>query len=203
VEIERIQFLPKTLAQNCWILREKNAAIVIDPGCNAERILEILRNREKIGAILLTHHHSDHIRGVAKLVAETNAPVFIHPADAEVVENGWRTVGKIRKTKNPVGIPTRAIADGEILRFGKFEVEIIHTPGHTRGSVCFRIGGKIFSGDTLFRENVGRTDLAGGDAAELKMSLRKLLELPDETIVHPGHEESWTIGEARKFDFLF
>ncbi len=92
MKIEQIQNFPKTLAQNCWILRNGRSAIIIDPGCKtAEPVLKKIENRKLI-AVLLTHNHFDHIRGLDELVTQTKAPVFIHPTDAEVVENGWNTM---------------------------------------------------------------------------------------------------------------
>ncbi|MFH0776867.1 MAG: MBL fold metallo-hydrolase [Patescibacteria group bacterium] len=200
MEIHRIQSWPRELAQNCWVLREKNLATVIDPGCeNAGQILDVLQNRAKIAAILLTHHHSDHTRALADLVGQTEAPIFIHSDDAEIVENGWLALKKISKPEKPIRLATQPIRDRQILKFGDLQIEVIATPGHTLGSVCFLVGNHLFSGDTLFRENVGRTDLFGGNKNDLQKNLTRLLELPKETIVHPGHGDDWTIGAAREF----
>lgn len=200
MELKQIQSLPKGLAQNCWILINGEEAVVIDPGCKTpEPILEILKNRAKIVAILLTHNHFDHVRTIKELYKKTNAPIFIHKNDAEVIEKGWIALEKIQKPKNAVGVSTQKIEDGEILDFGGMKIEVIATPGHTHGSCCFLVGDKLFSGDTLFRENVGRTDLAGGEEKDLKTSLAKLLELPNETKIYPGHDKNWTIKKARNF----
>lgn len=186
------------LAENCWLLvNAQNEAVIIDPGDNAAAILEML-GAAKLQLILLTHSHSDHRGALAELVARTGAPVALHFSEAEIVEQGATNPPDFgeRFEKVPVA---RKLRGGEILDFGKERIEVIATPGHTVGSVCFLVNGELFSGDTLFRENVGRTDLPGGDEDALNASLVKLLKLKPETHVHPGHDADWTIGEARKF----
>ena len=200
MEIHRIQSWPHELAQNCWILHDENLAAVIDPGCeNAAQILSVLQNHAEIAAILLTHHHTDHTRALSDLIEKTGAPILIHPDDANIVENGWLALKKINKPENPIRFTTQPITDGQILNLGNLAIEVIATPGHTPGSVCFRVGNELFSGDTLFRENVGRTDLVGGNANDLQTSLAELLKLPIKTIVHPGHGEDWTIDAAKHY----
>ncbi|MCF7846052.1 MAG: MBL fold metallo-hydrolase [Candidatus Peribacteraceae bacterium] len=182
-------------------MEDGDEAVVIDPGCEAaEQILEVLGNRARITAILLTHNHSDHTRALTDLAEETGAPVFIHPADKETVEKGWIVLKNIRKTGDEVILPTRPLVDGDTLNFGEIKIGVIETPGHTPGSCCFLVDGHLFSGDTLFHKNVGRTDLAGGNEDQLKNSLKKLLGLNPNTVVHPGHDEDWSIGEAQKFN---
>lgn len=193
-----LQIETGALEENCWLLlNAKNEAIIIDPGDNAEKILTTL-GTAKLKLILLTHSHSDHRGALSEIVEKTNSPVAIHFAEAKIIENGEPNPPNFGEGFSKVPI-AKKLQGNEILNFGDKKINVIATPGHTPGSVCFLVGEELFSGDTLFRENVGRTDLVGGDSDKLNSSLAKLLKLSSETIVHPGHGPDWTIGEAQKF----
>ncbi|MCF7836876.1 MBL fold metallo-hydrolase [Candidatus Gracilibacteria bacterium] len=188
-----------SLAENCWILRDKKNAAIIDPGDNAEKILKELDDA-KVLWILLTHSHIDHLGALAKVWKKTGGRIAVHSAETEIVERGEPNPPNYPMRFEPV-LVTKKLEDGDILDFENLKIEVIHTPGHTPGSCCFRIGDELFSGDTLFKENVGRWDLAGGDLEDLRHSLTKILKLPDELKIHPGHDADWTMSEARNFHF--
>lgn len=192
------------LACNCSIVGDEvsREAIVIDPGDDISGILAILaRHRLTLKSIVITHAHIDHIGGASKLRSLTGAPVLMHEDDSVLAENldMQATWLGIATPENP-GIDTPA-RDGDTLRVGGIEAQIVHTPGHTPGSLSLFIPGekKLIAGDTLFRGSVGRTDLPGGDLRALTGSIQgKLYLLPDETAVTPGHGEETTIGREKR-----
>ena len=200
------EILPVGLLQcNCSIFGDEHTgeAIVIDPGAEIGKITEILtRHHLKVKAIVITHAHIDHVAGAAKLRTQTGAPVYMNEADHELlamlsVQAQWLGLGKAPEATE---VDSEA-SDGTRLHLGKADFEVMHTPGHTQGSLCILIPqeGKLIAGDTLFRGSVGRTDLPGGDTDQLLRSIKtKLLPLPDETIVIPGHGASTTIGHERE-----
>ncbi len=209
------------LACNCYVLapRKGSDAIVVDPGQRAmgtlRRILD--ENRLTPAAVLLTHGHIDHIWSAQKVADTYGCPAFIHPEDRQMLSDPIRGLGPrigqmalsalFREPKQVVELDS----DGAVLDFGGLAVTVDHTPGHTRGSVVFRVdnaGGlersgpgmsMAFTGDTLFKQSVGRTDLPGGSGNALLSSIvEKLLVLDDDTLVLPGHGESSTIGLERR-----
>ena len=201
------------LACNCYVLAPHPGAdaIVVDPGQRAfgplRRILD--ENRLTPAAVLLTHGHIDHIWSAQKVADTYGCPVFIHPADRSMLTDPIRGFGPrigqvlvgsmFREPRQVVGLER----DGELLDFGGVSVTVDHTPGHTRGSVAFRVSGTdaglVFTGDTLFKQSVGRTDLPGGSGRDLLDSIvTKLLSLDDHTRVLPGHGEATTIGAERR-----
>ena len=206
------------LACNCYVLAQRagSDAIIVDPGQRAmgtlRRILD--ENRLTPAAVLLTHGHIDHIWSAQKVADTYGCPAFIHPADRFMLADPIRGFGP-RIGQFAVGAlfrePRQVVdldLDGDILDFGGITVTVDHTPGHTRGSVVFRVpdaagdagcGELAFTGDTLFKQSVGRTDLPGGSGRDLMDSIiTKLLVLDDDTAVLPGHGESSTIGLERR-----
>lgn len=191
---------------NCSILGDEASreAIVIDPGDDIDQILPILaRHNLRVKAIVITHAHIDHIGGAAKLKTATGAPVYMNANDAPLydaldMQAGWLGVPTPARTE--IDSPLR---DGDSLRLGGVELHALHTPGHTQGSVSLWIPAenKLLAGDTLFRDSIGRTDLPGGDSRMILSSIReKLLNLPDDAVVIPGHGESTTIGREKRFN---
>lgn len=192
------------LACNCSVLGDESSgeAIVIDPGDEVDRVREILeRHRLRVKCIVATHAHIDHVGGIEALQRSTGAPVLMHEADLPLYENlalqaAWLGIAP----------PRRAAVDqflkaGDAVRAGQLSLEVFPTPGHSPGSLSLYLPGderRIFSGDTLFKESIGRTDLWGGDNRQILRSIRDiLLKFPDETPVFPGHGPSTTIGAER------
>jgi glyoxylase-like metal-dependent hydrolase (beta-lactamase superfamily II) len=182
------------------------AAVVIDPGADADRILEVLDSRGlRPEAILLTHGHCDHVGAVHAILAVHPVPVHMHPDDA-----AWSFTpqNQLPPFYGPPGTPPedlRPARDGDRIEAAGLAFEVVATPGHSPGGVCFRetATGGLFSGDTLFRGSVGRTDLPGGDGRVLAASLRRLRALPPETRVFPGHGPATTMAdEIRTNPFL-
>ncbi|HVA94103.1 MAG TPA: MBL fold metallo-hydrolase [Candidatus Dormibacteraeota bacterium] len=217
------EILPVGLLQcNCHIVGDTQTrdAIVIDPGDDAERILEVIaRHHLKVSAIVITHAHIDHVVGLQRVHQATGAPVYMHAEDmglyqlldAQATWIGWKTPQKVQIDQ--------VLREGDTVRWGPYEANVLHTPGHTQGSICLympadmpgdRAGsisakkielapGRLFAGDTLFAGSIGRTDLWGGSFEQIIGSLKgKVLELPDETIVYPGHGMATTIGGERE-----
>ena len=187
---------------NCYILWDEKdkEAIVVDPGEEGERIIEVIRKDSlKIRSIVNTHTHIDHIGANDFLREKTEAPLLAHSADVFLLQNAELNLSALTGKDRSFGLPDRVLEEGDEIRVGGFSLRILHTAGHTPGSICLYGDNKLFSGDTLFAGGIGRTDLAGGNHKELQKSIKdKILTLPDEVIVYPGHGPSTTVGKERK-----
>ena len=190
---------------NCSIVADPEAreAVVIDPGDEADRILLALAETKCRAVTLLhTHGHFDHIGATAAVKRATGAAIRIHPADRPLYDGLSEQASFFGLSAGPPLPPDGGLADGESIAVGRFRLDAISTPGHTPGSTCFRLDGKtpiLFSGDTLFRRSIGRTDFRGGDTEAILSSIRrKLYVLPPQTRVVCGHGPDTTIGEERR-----
>lgn len=184
---------------------ETREAVYIDPGDEVDDLIAHARAEDlRVTLILLTHAHFDHVTGVARAKAAFNAPIWLHKDDLflydAAVEQG-RMFGLTVEKQPPID---HFYVPGQPLTFGRYVIDVRHTPGHCPGGVCLAIGTageaerELFVGDTLFADSIGRTDLPGGDHALLLRSIREqLLVYPDETIVHSGHGPDTTIGDER------
>jgi hydroxyacylglutathione hydrolase len=193
---------------NCSIFGDETTrdGLVVDPGDEIDDILAIIQRHElKVKAIVITHAHIDHIGGAQKLKQATGAPVYMNSNDAELqkmldVQASWLGM----RPPEAVAIDAGA-KDGDRLVVGATEFHVLHTPGHTQGSISLWIPseGKLVAGDTLFRDSIGRTDLPGGDGKQILRSIHdKLLPLPEETVVIPGHGGQTTIGREKRSNYF-
>jgi hydroxyacylglutathione hydrolase len=200
--VELAVVVDESFDENCYVVRRRDThdVLVVDPGLQHERTLELLeRNSLHCQRILLTHGHPDHVSGVPAIKAAHGCEAAMHPDDREQLPAVRRFPGM------PPDIPDIVIEhelhDGELIRWHDLDIEVMHTPGHTRGSVCFRVGPDLLSGDTLFKRSVGRTDLPGGSWPALLFSIEnRLYTLPPETVVYPGHGPRTTMSDEMRFN---
>jgi hydroxyacylglutathione hydrolase len=191
------------LACNCTILGDEEAheAIVIDPGDEIGRIHKRLTELGlKLKQILVTHAHIDHVGGALKLKRLTGAPIFLNENDLPLLKIMEMQAAWLGVQPSETAPPDESLADGLVVGLARFPAEVIHTPGHTQGSVCLHFAPLklLVAGDTLFAGSIGRTDLPGGNFDQIIDSLHfRVLALPDETQVLPGHGPATTIGEER------
>ncbi|MDI6715959.1 MAG: MBL fold metallo-hydrolase [Actinomycetota bacterium] len=199
------------LDTNCYVIEDESTkkAIVIDPAGDEEEILSLIKNRGlTVKYIIMTHGHWDHLLGVHKIARETKAKVCIHEADKFMLDEKDLTptvppflLDEFPKEKLVVDIE---LLDGQVLSAGSVHANIIHTPGHSPGSVSIHIDDCIFTGDLLFKGSIGRTDLTGGSFETLINSVRtKIFCFDDEVKVYPGHGPSTTVGEERATNPFF
>lgn len=185
------------MAVNCYILEDKNEAIIIDPGYDYQKIKKILdKNSITPKFIVHTHGHIDHIGADS----EFNLPIYIHRLDKDCLTDTGKNLaaflGIVFKLKKEQIV---ALEDKEIIKLNGINLEVIHTPGHTPGSISLKIGNIILTGDTLFASGIGRTDFPGASQAQLMKSIKtRLLIYPDSTKIFPGHGPESTIGQEKK-----
>ena len=184
---------------NCYILENGGKCVIIDPGYEPERILSFLKEKGlTLDAVLLTHGHFDHVGAVEALVEATGCKLWMHERD-------WS------QKPSPITAYFYPIAncdftevwfceEGEVISAAGLDFAVMETPGHTWGSVCYRCGDILFSGDTLFAGSCGRTDLPGGDWDTIQESLHRLVRMPGDLAVYPGHGEATTLEQERKYN---
>jgi len=193
------------LACNCSILGDEQTgeAVVIDPGDEVERVQEVLSRHDlKVRYIVATHAHIDHVGGIEKLKKATGAAVLLHAGDLPLYQNLALQAAWLGVLPPGAVDVDQFLKDGDTLRWGSCRLQVLHTPGHSPGSLSLHLSGdqaRIFSGDTLFQGSIGRTDLWGGSFDQILGSIRgTLLRFPDDTPVFPGHGPATTIGDERE-----
>ncbi len=192
---------------NCYIIWDESTAraLVIDPGIEVEKIVgAIKKERLDLQGIIDTHAHIDHILANDFLREITGVSLFIHPAEVSSLSNPELNLSWMTGKKQTFRDPDCLIEDGEEMEVGRIRLKILHTPGHTPGSICLFADGCLLSGDTVFAGSVGRCDFPGGDFQKLEDSIKKILiSIPDETQVFPGHGPETTLRAEKKFNPFF
>lgn len=192
------------LGTNCYVVCDKiaNRAVIIDPGADAQRIVSALADTEcQADYVLLTHGHYDHMGAAREVLDKTGAKLAVFEEELAFLNDPDANLNNMFvKTAYEPFSPDLLLRDGETLTVGALEFKFIHMPGHTPGSCSILCQDELFSGDTLFREDVGRTDLPGGSAQALRLSVRKMADLPGEYQVLPGHGEFTTMSHEREMN---
>lgn len=200
--VERVEV--GAFAENCYVVgcEETRDGVVIDPGDEIDRIIETITSLQlNVRLILLTHAHLDHVKEVKAFNKGFGVPVLMHQDDRFLLDNLLVQAASFGMTTS--GIPTidRYLEEGEVIGVGSLSFEVLHTPGHSPGSISFVTEKSVFVGDVLFAGSIGRTDLPGGDLETLLASIKlKLLTMDDATRVYPGHGPATTIGQERQFN---
>ena len=186
-------------SSNCYILGNAGEAAVIDPGVEFGEVRAILEEQGLIlKYIILTHAHIDHILQMEELRSNCGGKTVIHEEDAPLLGDPMLNGAAIFGLRRTFGKADLTVKAGDSLDLVGLQLEILHTPGHTPGSMCIKVENCLFTGDTLFRQGVGRTDLGAGDHDKLMLSLKELIKLDDGLEVHPGHGSATTIGYERE-----
>lgn len=200
--VEKLEVGP--IMANCFIVgcETTKAAAVIDPGDDADRILMALsKSAFSVKYLMNTHGHFDHVGANKRMKEVTGAALAIHPDDEPMLEKLSRSAMMFGVSAENSPRADILLNDGDEINFGEITLEVIHTPGHSKGSVCLYTKGHLFAGDTLFQGSIGRTDLPGGDYDTLISSIKNnLLGLDDTTIVYTGHGPETTIGNEKRMN---
>jgi hydroxyacylglutathione hydrolase len=197
----RLEIMP--FGTNCYIVgaNQSKKGMIIDPGGNASGILSNVADLGlSIELIVATHIHPDHVGAISKVKEATGARFAVHSAEAELIPRyDYSQFSAYDSSYRPPPQPDRLLHDGDVITIGEVSFTVFHTPGHSIGGICLAGYGMVFSGDALFQMSIGRTDTMGGDYDKLISSIRtKLLVLPDDTVVLPGHGPKTTIGFEKK-----
>lgn len=189
------------MGANCYLVscEKTKKAAVIDPGSGSQMLIKWIKEHDvEITHIILTHGHYDHIGSVEDLRREFQAKVAIHQDDAEMLNNSVKNLASFMGWDFTIPPADILLQDNQVLEIGEKKLQVLHTPGHSPGSICLLLEDGLISGDTLFEGSVGRTDFPGGDMRKLLNSIhQKLMVLNDNTKVYPGHEAATTIGRER------
>jgi len=191
------------LSVNCYVVADEGSkeAVVIDPGSQAQDILKVIDDNDlKVKYVINTHGHNDHIAANPQLLDETGAELLIHQDDAEFLQNSELNLSFfIGEMGQQLECPKadRLLADGEEIECGSLVFSVIHTPGHTPGSICLKLDDTLFTGDTIFARGVGRTDFPMGSYSALRDSIAKILDFEEDLKICPGHGPESTLNRAR------
>ncbi len=188
---------------NSYIIRNNNnECVIVDPGLNYQMAAEEIKKKYKVVAILLTHGHMDHIDGIRYF----DVPIYIHEFEVDFLKDSTLSLYRMMGIPNPIKIEKlkiHTVKDKDEFSLIGYTFKVLHTPGHTRGSVCYSYKDKVLSGDTLFCGSCGRTDFPTGDSNKLSKSLRKILSVyPDTYDVYPGHDEKTTIKREKNNPYI-
>lgn len=205
--IEQVMVGP--LAVFSYILGDEitREALLIDPASNFDKISSVVKkNNLKISGIVNTHGHFDHTSGNRYFVKKYKIPLYIHELDSSMLKSGINRAMDFIKGGRGTSLKIEFIKEGDLIHIGSESIKVIHTPGHTPGSICLLWKGNLFTGDTLFTEGMGRTDFKGGNEKEIMDSIKnKILSLPDETLIWPGHHYGRfpvsTVKEQKRYYF--
>lgn len=185
------------LDTNCYVVWDHtHTAVVIDPADDADRILTLIETEKlTVTAVVLTHAHFDHLLAAQDVCLATGAPLIVGKGDEAALADPVRNLSGVFQMSEPIYLTAdKTLCEGDILKVGEASFSVLETPGHTPGCICLLGDGVLFSGDTLFRDSIGRVDFPGGDIPAMLSSLRRLMMLPAETAVYSGHGPATTIG---------
>ena len=188
---------------NSYIIKNGDVCFVVDPADDYKRIMSRI-GTSNLQFILLTHGHFDHVLALGSLKNKyPDADIYIGANDENMLRNFAEQSSYIGQKLDNLTIPLVKVKQDSVIHFGNQNIRVIETPGHTEGSVCYLLNNILFSGDTLFYHTIGRTDFPGGDPIAMLDSLNKLADLPDKTIVYPGHGPDTTVGREKKYNPFF
>jgi hydroxyacylglutathione hydrolase len=199
------KFVIGQLETNCFIIGDEKSkeCFIVDPGDEPDRILDFIRkNHLEVKYIICTHGHFDHIGAISDIKKETAATLVIHREDLEIYRSTRDQAALWGFDLEPQPEPAAFVSEGDTIGIGDLRFGVFHTPGHSPGGICLYGEGILVSGDTLFAGSVGRTDFYGGDIRELKKSFKRLMSLPDDVKVLPGHGPESTIGKEKINNFF-
>ena len=197
--MEIYNLFPGSFGSNCYLLVSGNQAAVVDPSAAADTILKkVAEKGASLQYILLTHGHFDHICSLDTLREKTGVPAYVHKGDADMPANSHKNAFSVFfGQERSYRAPEKTLVEGDVLTLGEEHIRVLHTPGHTEGSVCYLCGDSILiTGDTLFDRGFGRYDLYGGDPSKLRRSLQRLSTLDPSLIIYAGHGCPTDLGDA-------
>jgi len=191
------------LGANCYIIHKNNKGIIVDPGGDMFRIEKELNEKNiEPCAVLLTHGHADHIAAVEEIKNKYNIDVYIHELDEELLKDPKKNLSSMLTMPDIITNADKIFNENK-LSIEEIDIEIIHTPGHTQGSVCFLVGKYLLSGDTVCKGSIGRTDLIGGNYDDIIKSLEKIKKLSDDILILPGHGPATKLIEEKQTNYYF
>lgn len=203
MKIETIVVGP--LQVNCYVVYDEKSldAVVIDPGDEPDRVMKFINSKNlKTSTIVCTHAHFDHTGGIGRIREKTGARVMLHIDDLEIYTRAESQGAIWGFSIVPPPHPDIFVQDDDEVVAGEVRLKVIHTPGHSPGGICLRGEGVVFTGDTVFAGSIGRTDFYGGSLAALKVSFKKVLSLPPDTKIYPGHGNWTTVADEWKDNFF-